>query len=577
MIISQGGSVSGLSDSIQARLRGLADAFAAELPVRMQEVADSARQALREDASLDDACALRHLVHKLAGSAATFGFHHVTACAKRLEHALDELVEEERSPRDGDRHSIRMLVSELSEAARFRSPDAAPLEELEEVDANGDPVPEGSENRQEYMPPASASRSADDRRLVIVLTRNAELSQSLVERFSFYGFETISLVDPSELSGPIGPGCFTAVVLDVAYIENDPAVAEDVLSIVETGEGRIHIVYVSDRDDFSVRLLAVRTAGDAFFSSPVDTSRVIDTVDGLTSGGGGEPYHVLIVDDDAEQVSYHALVLQRAGMITSVVSDPEYMFAVLIESKPDLILMDMYMPGCSGPELATMIRQQEAFVGVPIVFLSVETDEDKQFEAVSRGGDGFLCKPIRPQHLVTAVSNRVERTRSMRFFMERDSLTGLLNHTHLMQSLSTEVQRAERVGRPLCFAMIDIDHFKTVNDSYGHLTGDRVLKSLSRLLFDRLRKTDVIGRYGGEEFGIVMFNVDVANATRILNSIREDFSTMQHETGERRFAVTFSGGIASFPTYDGPGPISEAADKALYAAKEKGRNRIVTF
>jgi diguanylate cyclase (GGDEF)-like protein len=224
-----------------------------------------------------------------------------------------------------------------------------------------------------------------------------------------------------------------------------------------------------------------------------------------------------------------------------------------------------------------MIRQQEAFVGVPIVFLSVETDEDKQFEAVSRGGDGFLCKPIRPHHLITAVSNRVERTRSMRFFMERDSLTGLLNHTHLMESLSTEVQRAERVGRPVCFAMIDIDHFKNVNDSYGHLTGDRVLKSLSRLLFDRLRKTDVIGRYGGEEFGIVMFNVDTENATRILNSIREDFSTIQHETGERRFTVTFSGGIASFPAYDGPGPISEAADKALYVAKEKGRNRIVSI
>ena len=378
------------------------------------------------------------------------------------------------------------------------------------------------------------------------------------------------------MSGALCPGCFTAVVLDVAYIQEDPALAEEINRLERMYDSRFHVVYISDRDDFTVRLLAVRTAGGAFFSSPLDIQRIVDTVDGLTSGGGGEPYHVLIVDDDTEQVSYHALILQRAGMITSVVSDPQHLFAVLIEAKPDLILMDMYMPGSSGPELASMVRQQEAFVGVPIVFLSVETDEDKQFEAVSRGGDGFLCKPIKPQHLVIAVSNRVERTRSMRFFMERDSLTGLLNHTHLMQSLSKEVQRAERVGRPLCFVMIDIDHFKQVNDSYGHLTGDRVLKSLARLLSERLRRTDVIGRYGGEEFGVVMFNVDSENASRIVDSIREDFSGYIHEAGERRFSVTFSCGIASFPEHDGPGPISEAADRALYHSKENGRNRITS-
>jgi diguanylate cyclase (GGDEF)-like protein len=411
----------------------------------------------------------------------------------------------------------------------------------------------------------------------MLLVKSGELAGELQDRFGFYGFETVVLAGPTELSALTCDKCHAALVMDISYVEDDPTVAEAVYALQEAPQTRLHVVYLSDRDDFSVRLLAVRTAGAAFFSSPVDIHRVIDTVDGLTSGGAGEPFHVLIVDDDTEQVSYHALILQRAGMITSVVSEPQHMFAVLIEAKPDLILMDMYMPGSSGPELASMIRQQEAFVGIPIVFLSVETDEDKQFEAVSRGGDGFLCKPIKPQHLVIAVTNRVERTRSMRFFMERDSLTGLLNHTHLMQALSNEVQRAERVGRPLCFAMIDIDHFKAVNDTYGHLTGDRVLKSLSRLLSDRLRKTDVIGRYGGEEFGVVMFNVDPVNAERILNSIREEFGCHKHEAGEKRFSVTFSCGIASFPAYDGPGPISAAADRALYSSKDNGRNRVTSL
>lgn len=557
-----------LSESIQARLRALADTFSLELPRRMQQIADSARATLDNGATVDTVRELRHHSHKLAGSAATFGFHHVTACAKRLEHALDEVLKESRVPTREERGRIRMLVSELSESARVRAADEG-VEVLEEVDEAGAPV--GSRREGE------GKAGASDRRVVVLLVQSAELETTLREQLSFYGFEIVTIGSPGQISTAVPPRSHTALVLDVDLIERDPTVAEDIVSIRAGSEGRFHVIYVSDHDDFHVRLLAVRTAGAAFFTSPVDTHRMIDTIDGLTSGGAGEPYHVLIVDDDTEQVSYHALILQRAGMITSVVSEPQHMFAVLIEAKPDLILMDMYMPGCTGPELASLIRQQEAFVGIPIVFLSVETDEDKQFEAVSRGGDGFLCKPIKPDHLVIAVSNRVERIRSMRFFMERDSLTGLLNHTHLMQSLSTEVQRAERVQRPLCFAMIDIDHFKGVNDGYGHLTGDRVLKNLSRLLTERLRKTDVIGRYGGEEFGIVMFNVDVENATRILNSIREDFSKVVHEAGERSFSVTFSCGIASFPEYDGPGPISETADRALYLAKERGRNRVVAL
>jgi diguanylate cyclase (GGDEF)-like protein len=238
--------------------------------------------------------------------------------------------------------------------------------------------------------------------------------------------------------------------------------------------------------------------------------------------------------------------------------------------------MDMYMPGASGIELAQLIRQQEAYVGIPIVFLSIETDVEKQLEAISHGGDDFLVKPIDPQHLIKSVTIRAERTRNMRFFMERDSLTGLLNHSNLIESLNTEVQRAERIGNDLCFAMIDIDHFKSVNDSYGHLTGDRVLKGLARLLQERLRKTDIIGRYGGEEFGVILFNTEEGDAGRILDEIRESFSKIRQYSGSNEFFVTFSCGIASLSKCKDAGSLNHEADKALYEAKEEGRNRIVT-
>lgn len=564
-----GRTVAGLSEGIQARLKELGEAFLEELPRRTEDIAQAAKNALAQGAGLAESKELRHHAHKLAGSAATFGFLHVTTLAKRLEHLLDSIMAEERGPQGEELKQVRMLVSELSESGRRGSPEGE-LEVLEEVDAAGRLVDQGSSGN---LPPEGDESS--ENRLVALLLRDAEQTELFRARFTFYGFEVMTLRSPAEISSLSSNPGHVALVVDTGFMEEDPTVADAAYGLRNAAASRMQIVYLSDHDDFETRLLGVRSAGSAFFSTPHDINRIIDTVDGLTSGGGGEPYHVLIVDDDTEQVSYHALILQNAGMITSVVSDPKNMFAVLIEAKPDLILMDMYMPGCSGPELASIIRQQEAFVGIPIVFLSVETDENKQFEALSRGADGFLMKPIKSDHLVTAVSHRVDRMRNMRFFMERDSLTGLLNHTNLMQNLATEVQRSERVGCPLCFVMIDIDHFKSVNDVHGHLTGDRVLKSLARLLNDRLRKTDVIGRYGGEEFGVVMFNVDTANASRILNGIRDDFSRLPHEAGDTQFTVTFSAGLAMFPDFDGPGPISEAADKALYRAKETGRNRVV--
>lgn len=221
-----------------------------------------------------------------------------------------------------------------------------------------------------------------------------------------------------------------------------------------------------------------------------------------------------------------------------------------------------------------MIRQQESFVGIPIVYLSVERDLERQLAAIKRGGDGFLTKPIQPEHLVTEVAIRVERTRKIRYFMERDSLTGLLNHSQLMKKLSDDINRARRLGNPLCFAMIDLDHFKAVNDNYGHLTGDRVLKAVAKLLQERLRKTDTIGRYGGEEFGVILFNTDLENGTRLMNQIRDDFSRIRHRESKRDFFVTFSCGITVFRQGRDMTSLCEEADRALYAAKNRGRNRV---
>jgi diguanylate cyclase (GGDEF)-like protein len=235
----------------------------------------------------------------------------------------------------------------------------------------------------------------------------------------------------------------------------------------------------------------------------------------------------------------------------------------------------MHMPGCTGLELAAIIRQQPAYVSIPIVFLSTEANRDRQLAAMHLGGDDFLTKPIKPDHLISAVTSRVQRARTLRSFMIRDSLTGLLNHTNTREHLDIEVARAQRQHGLLTLALLDIDHFKAVNDTYGHPTGDRVIKSLARLLQQRLRKTDIIGRYGGEEFAVILPHTDGLTAVKLLDEIRATFAHVRHQVDDCAFSVTFSCGIACFPDYADATQLTHAADQTLYDAKRSGRNQVL--
>jgi diguanylate cyclase (GGDEF)-like protein len=281
-----------------------------------------------------------------------------------------------------------------------------------------------------------------------------------------------------------------------------------------------------------------------------------------------------VVDDEPALGRLFSLILKQAGMVTEVVTQPLKVMEAVVDFAPDLILMDVYMPQCSGVELAMVIRQQEAYVGIPIVFLSIESDVAKQLDAMRRGGDDFLMKPVQPAQLVAAVTHRAIRARVLQHMMQSDSLTGLLNHTKIKEQLVVELDRSRRTGTSLALAMIDIDHFKLVNDSYSHATGDRVLRSLARFLTQHLRQTDVIGRYGGEEFAVILNGSDAASAVRVLDKVRAAFTASWHWHEDAKFRVTFSVGVATAPPHTIASSLYDAADEALYKAKQAGRNRV---
>lgn len=320
---------------------------------------------------------------------------------------------------------------------------------------------------------------------------------------------------------------------------------------------------------------AVLAAGcDYCFTEAAPQSLLIDRIVRVNSVREEDPYHVLVVEDSKTAAVKIQRTLSEGGMKATVVHDPRAVLDRLVQTSPDLVLMDMHMPGCNGVEVTRVLRQHPEFLSTPVVYLSGDTDVALQVEALRLGGDHFLTKPFNPVVLNAVIKSKIERYRALRKHMVCDSLTGLLNHTTCKQRLDAMVAAAQRDGVGFCVAMVDIDHFKRVNDTWGHPAGDQVIRSMAWLLKQRLRSTDVVGRYGGEEFVVMLPGTGLVEARRLLDAIRQDFGCIVHEAAGQRFQCSFSAGVAQWSAGEGADAVMGRADAMLYQAKAAGRNRV---
>ncbi|WP_375171766.1 diguanylate cyclase [Marinobacter sp.] len=407
---------------------------------------------------------------------------------------------------------------------------------------------------------------------VYIALGNEEMASRLIRQLEFFGFRASAFATGDELIEACALHKPETILMDVNFGGSTNGGLATIEQLQERHDTPIPIIFMSDEDgSIETRLRASRCGGEEFFYPAVDPGQLIEKIETYTHGNTVEPYKVLVLDDSRAQAKYMETVLRKAGMTAHIITDPMQIIHALEEFSPEIIILDMYMPGCTGMEIARVIRQQDRFHSVPIIYLSAEEDVTKQLHAMSLGGDDFLTKPIDPKHLIATIHNRGRRARSLLALMIRDSLTGLFNHTHTLHLLDQEIVRARQKGQSLCFAMIDIDYFKKVNDTFGHPIGDRVLRSLSMFLKQRLRKTDHIGRYGGEEFAIILPDTRPSDARNVLNEIRERFSELQQPAGDQEFKVTFSCGVASWSD-ESSQSLCERADRALYTSKAEGRN-----
>jgi diguanylate cyclase (GGDEF)-like protein len=309
-----------------------------------------------------------------------------------------------------------------------------------------------------------------------------------------------------------------------------------------------------------------------------------------------EPARILIVDDHEDNVELLRARLEAWGYATECAVDGEEALQKIEKSPPDLVLLDVMMPKIDGIEVARRVKGNESLPFIPIIMQTALDATENKVEGLNAGADDYITKPIdfaelkarmtsmlRIKRLQEQLEERerqlMEVNEKLRHMSQTDALTGLDNRRHLEERLREMFEHAKRLNEPFACVMCDLDRFKSVNDTYGHQAGDVVLRDFAQILRKEVREIDRAGRYGGEEFMLLLPGTVLDSAVVFADRVRKQVEAHTFTFDGTSIQRTASFGVSAWPhprVADCEG-LMRAADEALYVAKETGRNRVVRF
>ena len=543
-------------DGLAGAVRQAWERFRGTILQRVDAVEEAAVAVL--DGGLDEA-RRRHAereAHKLAGSVGTFGFSQASRLAREVEILL------QGSQPLGQAEALKLTdlaVALRRELDRPAAPDAPPSPRA----AAASPAPaDGAPGR----PPLP---------LILLVDVDAELAERLAMEAAGRGMRTRAAAGVPEARALAAGEHPAAVLLDLSADRDGRGL--ELIADLAARTPRVPVVVVSSRDSFTDRVDVARMGGLGFLQKPVSPTAVVDALQGVLQREKKEGACVLLVDDDPAVLSEAARRLEDGGVQVHTLADPLGLWAALEEHAPEVVILDVDMPLVNGIELCRVMRNDPRWSATPVVFLTSSTDAATVQRVFAAGADDFVAKPIVGPELVTRITNRLERVQLHRALADTDPLTGVANRRRSEELMGQLLHLAARQGQPLSLAVVDLDHFKQVNDQYGHGVGDEVLRRVARLLERSFRAEDVVARWGGEEFVVAMYGMDRDDGVQRIAELLEILRGEPFEAGDgETFQVTFSGGVAQFPM-DGAdlGTLYRAADAALYQAKEGGRDRVL--
>tara|TARA_R110002167_G_scaffold150028_3_gene343649 strand:+ start:1737 stop:3413 length:1677 start_codon:yes stop_codon:yes gene_type:complete len=516
----------------------------------------------RTSQSSDSIKQFRFEIHSLRGSSGTLNF-------KTLSDRLG-MIEEEVAPCEVQTNNFKNVIPfidrhmhSIIEASK-NNPN--PLLVLRDAPDSLGELREPQKNKEEIT-----TQSYRDIKIALIDDNDATLTIH-AKLLAGFGFTICQCKSIKQLQEEFKQQTFNLVLIDT---DNSIDQSEEMFAYAaELRLSGIDVFILSSSSSFENRLAAVRSKANEYLLKPVNITTLVSKIRKNFKLDLVRPYRILLLDDQASVSIFYKALLEDEHVEVLAINHAELIMTELDSFHPDVFLLDMHMPNISGLEVARLLRQQSKYDYVPIIFLTADEDINTKLEVLECGADDVIPKNTPPNLIVKQVDSRIQRGQEIRYLASRDSLTGVLNHGQIMDAAAHALRLASRQQKPTVVVMIDLDHFKGVNDKYGHVAGDKVLISLGQLLMQSVRDTDYVGRYGGEEFMVVFSDTDPNIIESKMNDILTAFLQITYTIAEQPFNCSFSAGLASSTHHQKLSELVSSADAALYAAKKAGRSRI---
>jgi diguanylate cyclase (GGDEF)-like protein len=532
--------------------------YARNLPQKVEELGRDIQSSMDQSEDRDALNQVRQVAHKLVGTAGSYGYEKFSLHMRTIEQSAIDLS---KSPGQDD---VRLFWERIDEHLRLGMAEAELIAgEAAELEAGS---------------PADDTRPMGPVFARVLLVDEDEAFLDVVEHLG----RTANVAVIKAANQGFAMNAALMHQLDAAIINVRPDLQEKAFKLAIDlrslpGYDTLPLAFISPSADLiRPSVEAAHVGASLHLDKPIDASALEAAVRHLVAiRQGGRP-KVMIVDDDPDFTAKIAFDLRNDNLLVRTVHDPMKVLESLQEFPPDVMLLDVMMPGMNGFEVCQMLRGMPRWRDLPIIFITAEIHIEARVKAFTSGGDDYLPKPVVTEELLARVRVRLEKSRLLKERSDKDTITGLLLRRAFVEQFNAMLADVERGDSVMSICLMDIDHFKKVNDTYGHIAGDNVLSGFGGLLLRRFRVDDIRGRWGGEEFLIAFRREHKETMQAAINRVQEEFVRMTFESDDgRQFNVSFSGGIASYPD-DGKTlhELLTVADRRLYEAKHAGRRRI---
>lgn len=510
-------------NDIDKEFQKLTKAYSDSLPEKINEI-EKKFDNLYKTWNSENFMIFSTLIHKLNGSAGIYGFNEISKIAAQVESKISNYdIDIPADKKELD--EIQKLIASLKN-------------NMIAIDID--------------IPTASVKKI--DTSAVYILNSNEDYSfgknwtTTLTKQLSSFGYTLTVFTDVNVLLTTLNSQYPLAIVISLDLISNPFVVNlnnESLKNALDLCFKKNHTIFFSKSGEIDKRLQAVRMHGKSFFLLPFDTSELANELDSLKRAWE-EKFKIIIVDDDKELLDFQSKILTNAGIDNLPIASYKEIEKALHEFKPDLLLLDINMDGCSGMELAAIIRQQKMYEYIPIIYLSTEENKNIQIQALNVGADDFITKGTDPHIIVEKIRIRASRYKRILLLTGRNSLTGAFNFEFMTKEIDRFIRSNKNSTHTLTLAIVKIENLNMINRTYGYYAVDQLVMSLYLFLSSQLDFSRIVGHYDNDCYMIVFPDTTKEKAEEELKKLQEKFCSVLHYVDGKAYMSSFSYAIDTY-------------------------------